>query len=69
MNNFSTSLIPVSPEELLALLKSSDHQGIVQGKEGEVISDGDLQKLLDRSELVQMWQKQKQRKLKGWMDS
>ncbi|XP_064610346.1 lymphocyte-specific helicase-like [Liolophura sinensis] len=64
MNNFSTSLIPVNPEELLALLKTSDHEGVVQGKEGEVISDRDLQKLLDRSDLEQIWQKQKQLKLK-----
>lgn len=52
-SNFSTELKPLCPKELMELLKSKDHCGIIdQAKDGEVINQADLEILLDRSDMV-----------------
>ncbi|XP_048238060.1 lymphocyte-specific helicase-like [Haliotis rufescens] len=56
MNEFSTSLKPISAPELLELLRSRDHEAIVQGSEKNVISNKDLENLLDRSDLVRKFE-------------
>ncbi|XP_077115151.1 lymphoid-specific helicase [Ranitomeya variabilis] len=42
----------LDPKELLELLQSRDHEREVKGTNGKVISDKDLELLLDRSDLV-----------------
>ncbi|CAJ0964729.1 unnamed protein product [Ranitomeya imitator] len=42
----------LDPKELLELLQSRDHEREVKGTNGKVISDTDLELLLDRSDLV-----------------
>ncbi|KAM4030519.1 lymphoid-specific helicase isoform 2-T2 [Anomaloglossus baeobatrachus] len=42
----------LDPKELLDLLQSRDHEREVKGSNGKVISDKDLELLLDRSDLV-----------------
>ncbi|XP_067686166.1 lymphocyte-specific helicase-like [Haliotis asinina] len=59
MNEFSTSLKPISAPELLELLRSRDHEAVVQGSEKNVISNKDLDNLLDRSDLYQKLEKMK----------
>lgn len=55
MKSFNESLNPLSPQELLALLKTQDHDEVVQGREGHVINKRDLDQLLDRSDLYDVW--------------
>ncbi|XP_060582151.1 lymphocyte-specific helicase-like isoform X2 [Ruditapes philippinarum] len=60
---FTPEVKPFTPEELLELLKSKDHCGEVdKGKHGEVISQKDLDELLDRSDLVAQFEKSKEKK-------
>ncbi|XP_046563533.1 lymphocyte-specific helicase-like [Haliotis rubra] len=59
MNEFSTSLKPISAPELLELLRSRDHEAVIQGSEKNVISNKDLDNLLDRSDLYQKLEKMK----------
>jgi len=47
----------VDAAELLRLLASKDHVGAITCEEGDVLSDGNLNKLLDRSDLT--WARQK----------
>ncbi|XP_071945189.1 lymphoid-specific helicase-like isoform X2 [Antedon mediterranea] len=42
----------MDPMELLKVLHSTDHSGIIKNCEEQVISDADLELLLDRSDLV-----------------
>ncbi|MEE6488121.1 hypothetical protein FKM82_015135 [Ascaphus truei] len=42
----------LDPKELLELLQSRDHEREVKGSDGKVISDKDLELLLDRSDLI-----------------
>ena len=46
---------PIRPEDLLELLHGEDHDFIVDG--ANVISENDLNKLLDRSDLISHWKK------------
>ena len=48
-------MLPISPQELLTLLQESECQEAVKGTENNGISDDDLKKLLDRSDLVANW--------------
>ncbi|KAK6180624.1 hypothetical protein SNE40_008640 [Patella caerulea] len=57
---FTTDVKPISPEELLELLKSQDHSSIMSGKEGSQIDQSDLDVLLDRSDLYEKWEAKKQ---------
>ncbi|PIO32422.1 hypothetical protein AB205_0050900, partial [Aquarana catesbeiana] len=43
----------LDPKELLELLQSRDHEREVKGSNGKVISDKDLELLLDRSDLIE----------------
>ncbi|XP_056386301.1 lymphoid-specific helicase isoform X2 [Hyla sarda] len=43
----------LDPKELLELLQSRDHEREVNGSSGKVISDKDLELLLDRSDLIE----------------
>ena len=46
----------MTPEELQTLLKSRDHQMVMKGKdEWSNISDIDLGRILDRSDLMEKW--------------
>ena len=58
VKNFKTSLEPLTGKELLELLTSKDHESEVGGgcAEEEVISEADLNSLLDRSDLNGKWQ-------------
>ncbi|ESO92017.1 hypothetical protein LOTGIDRAFT_121549 [Lottia gigantea] len=51
---------PMSAEELLSLLESKDHCSIMSGNEGSSIDQEDLEKLLDRSDLYEKWQQQRE---------
>ncbi|XP_053547838.1 lymphoid-specific helicase isoform X2 [Bombina bombina] len=51
-NGISQSKSCLDPKELLELLKSRDHEREVKGSTGKVISDKDLEELLDRSDLI-----------------
>lgn len=57
IKNFSSSLKPLTSNELLDLLQSNDHQVAVNSstKTGSVISNRDLDRLLDRSDLYEQW--------------
>jgi len=48
--------VKIDAAELLRLLNSKDHVGAVTCAEGNVLSDSDLEKLLDRSDLT--WAKE-----------
>ncbi|KAJ8307460.1 hypothetical protein KUTeg_015544 [Tegillarca granosa] len=54
--NFNTSLKPLSPQELLDLLKSTDYKQAMKG-DRSVVSKEDLERLLDRSDLYDIWSK------------
>ncbi|KAL5010128.1 hypothetical protein ScPMuIL_012433 [Solemya velum] len=56
MKNFNSSLAPLSSSELLDLLKSKDHQAVASGQENVLISKKSLDRLLDRSDLMQKWE-------------
>ncbi|XP_045205485.2 lymphoid-specific helicase-like isoform X2 [Mercenaria mercenaria] len=63
--DFTSEVKPLCPEELMELLKSKDHCGVVeQGKHGEVLSKEDLDALLDRSDLIEEFNKSKKNKVK-----
>ncbi|XP_044153076.1 lymphoid-specific helicase [Bufo gargarizans] len=47
----------LDPKELLELLQSRDHEREVKGSNGKVISDKDLELLLDRSDLIAQMKK------------
>jgi len=53
--SFKADLLPISPQELLALLQESECQEAVKGMQNSGISDDDLNKLLDRSDLMAKW--------------
>ncbi|XP_033733127.1 lymphoid-specific helicase-like [Pecten maximus] len=57
ISNFNSSLQPLTQHELLDLLKSNDHQMTMNNsnKAGSVISNRDLDRLLDRSDLYEQW--------------
>jgi len=50
-----TELLPISPQELLDLLKETDYTEVAKGMTDSVISDEDLRQLLDRSDLQRIW--------------
>lgn len=53
IKNFSTSLTSMSPQELRELLQSSDHEEIYEGgNRSSIISQSDLEKMLDRTDLI-----------------
>lgn len=53
IKNFSTSLTSMSPHELSELLQSSDHEEIYEGENrSSIISQSYLEKMLDRSDLL-----------------
>ncbi|XP_043234686.1 lymphocyte-specific helicase-like [Amphibalanus amphitrite] len=54
----STSLAPVSPEELLQLLRERQHHRVVRAG-GHVFTDKEMDQLLDRSDLLDAWNGQK----------
>ncbi|KAL3831416.1 hypothetical protein ACJMK2_023167 [Sinanodonta woodiana] len=56
MDNFNTDIKVLDPEELMALLKSRDHEMEVRGQEGNVISEAELELLLDRRDLYERFQ-------------
>jgi len=51
-------LLPISPQELLSLLQESECQEAIKGMQNSGISDDDLKKLLDRSDLMTKWMNQ-----------
>jgi len=53
--SFKADLLPISPQELLTLLQESECREAVKGAQNTGISDVDLKKLLDRSDLVAKW--------------
>jgi len=53
--SFKADLLPISPQELLALLQESECQEAMKGTQNSGISDDDLKKLLDRSDLMSKW--------------
>ena len=57
LGNISTSVAGISSDELMELLRSSDYVEVQKGQ--DVVSDADLEKLLDRSELYNILQQQK----------
>ena len=54
----STSLAPVSPDELLQLLQERQHHRVVRAG-GQVFTDDEMDQLLDRSDMVEAWTGQK----------
>ena len=57
--NFLSQFKPITPEEIMELLKSASYDKVVKGQgtgdiSSHVISDADLNRLLDRSD---MWHK------------
>ncbi|XP_077997156.1 lymphoid-specific helicase-like [Glandiceps talaboti] len=46
----------INPEELLELLRAQNHDGILESDQNHFISDKDLEKLLDRSDLMRKHQ-------------
>lgn len=59
--DFTSEVTPLCAEELMELLKSQDHCGVIeQGKHGQVISDEDLDALLDRRDLLEEFHKSQQ---------
>ena len=64
LKNFQTSLQPLGSEELLALLQAKDHEEEV-GHEDEVISDKDLDALLDRSDITAKWRRRQKAAAQG----
>ena len=57
--NFQANFKPITPEEVMELLKAATYDKVIDGygQASEVISDGDLQRLLDRSDLQGLWQR------------
>jgi len=53
--SFKADLLPISPQELLTLLQESECQEAMKGTHNSGISDDDLKKLLDRSDLIAKW--------------
>ncbi|CAH1773358.1 unnamed protein product [Owenia fusiformis] len=64
LQNFVPELDPLKPEELLETLRSADFESSFAGREGNVISNRDLERLLDRSDLWEQWQEKLKDKLK-----
>ena len=56
ITGLKTTMEAISPSELLSLLNSKDHAGVVDRKDGMIFSQEELDALLDRSELA--WNKQ-----------
>ena len=56
ISGLKTTMEAISPSELLSLLNSKDHAGVVDRKDGMIFSQEELDALLDRSELA--WNKQ-----------
>ena len=57
--NFQANFKPITPEEVMELLKAVTYDKIIDGygQSSEVISDIDLERLLDRSDLQRLWQR------------
>jgi len=53
--SFKADLLPISPQELLTLLQESECHEAMKGAQNSGISDVDLEKLLDRSDLIAKW--------------
>jgi len=53
--SFKADLLPISPQELLTLLQESDCQEAMKATQSNGISDVDLKKLLDRTDLMVKW--------------
>lgn len=63
IKNFSTSLTSMSPQELRELLQSSDHEEIYEGgNRSSIISQSDLEKMLDRTDLIDKLEESKKGK-------
>ena len=56
LSGLKTTMEAISPSELLSLLNSKDHAGVVDRKDGMIFTQEELDALLDRSELA--WKKQ-----------
>ncbi|XP_059141217.1 lymphocyte-specific helicase-like [Physella acuta] len=54
--NFTTKAKPITPEELRSLLNSKDHELEIKG-DNYVITQAELDLLLDRSDLLEKWKK------------
>jgi ATP-dependent DNA helicase len=55
-DSFKSNQMPISPQELLALLKESDYQEAMKDRATDsVISDTDLHQLLDRTDMTNKW--------------
>jgi len=55
LSGLKTTMQAVTPQELLELLNSKDHAGIIDRKDGPIFSEEELDTLLDRSDLT--WKK------------
>ena len=55
LSGLKTTMEAISPSELLSLLNSKDHAGVVDRKDGMIFTQEELDALLDRSELA--WKK------------
>ncbi len=51
-DDLKKTMAAISPQELLELLESRDHAGVVDRKEGPVFTKDELDQLLDRSDLT-----------------
>ena len=54
--NFTAQVKPITAEELQELLQSQDHDSEIKG-DGLNMSDAEISKLLDRSDLYEKWKK------------
>ena len=59
IRNFSREIKPLSPEELMELLKSRDHCKEVHKSNDFGITDQELDMLLDRSDMYEEFEKSK----------
>ena len=56
--SFTADLQPISPQELLTLLEESEYKEAMKETQSNGISDEDLKRLLDRSDLIAKWTSQ-----------
>jgi len=52
LSGLKTTMQAITPQELIELLNSKDHAGVIDRKDGPIFSQEDLNALLDRSELA-----------------
>jgi hypothetical protein len=55
LNGLTATMEAISPQELLELLESKDHAGVMDREDGTIFSEEELNLLLDRSDLT--WSK------------